>query len=463
MLELINRGRMDPTAEAQRLGIGLNDNLSPGTINGSAKQPLAFTPTLNISSDAHSTSMLSGNYFSHTGSDGSTVSDRVFAAGWEAAAGSGWTVGENISYRASSANSTGFNASTIESHHNGLFLSAGHRTNLMSDRFSEIGIGQVVGAYTTSSGTTYPFTSMLTQNFADGGRTYITGVVLDDKDNDQFYDIGEGLGSIQVTATSSGGSFSTQTWDAGGYSLNVTAGTYTVTFSGGNLSQTITKQVVVGNDNVKIDAFANVAQGNDSVGTNGNDIFTATSGNDIYNGQNGLDTVVIAASRNQLNVEENDAVVTVTGGSQGNDTFTNVERLQLNDGTLAFDLEGNAGQAFRLYQAVFDRTPDLEGLGYWIRQMDEGNGDQTWVASHFMGSEEFQSIYGTPDTVSNNDFLGLLYQNALGRSPDQGGLNYWTDQLDAGLSRERVVASFSESVENQANVASQIDNGIWFI
>ena len=33
---------------------------------------------------------------------------------------------------------------------------------------------------------------------------------------------------------------------------------------------------------------------------------------------------------------------------------------------LALDINGTAGQVYRLYQAAFDRKPDLVGLGYWI-------------------------------------------------------------------------------------------------
>ena len=41
MLELINRARANPSAEASRYGIGLNDGLAAGTITTAAKQPLA--------------------------------------------------------------------------------------------------------------------------------------------------------------------------------------------------------------------------------------------------------------------------------------------------------------------------------------------------------------------------------------------------------------------------------------
>ena len=41
-LELINRARANPAAEAARLGISLNEGLAGGTITASAKPPLAF-------------------------------------------------------------------------------------------------------------------------------------------------------------------------------------------------------------------------------------------------------------------------------------------------------------------------------------------------------------------------------------------------------------------------------------
>ena len=41
MLELVNRARLDPLSEAKRLGIDLNKNLAPGTLNGTPRAVLA--------------------------------------------------------------------------------------------------------------------------------------------------------------------------------------------------------------------------------------------------------------------------------------------------------------------------------------------------------------------------------------------------------------------------------------
>ena len=48
MLELINRARMYPAAEAARLGIALNQGLAPGTISTAPKQVLAMNDLLVI-------------------------------------------------------------------------------------------------------------------------------------------------------------------------------------------------------------------------------------------------------------------------------------------------------------------------------------------------------------------------------------------------------------------------------
>ncbi len=109
------------------------------------------------------------------------------------------------------------------------------------------------------------------------------------------------------------------------------------------------------------------------VATNGNDTFTLTTGNDVIDGLAGTDTAIFAASRAQINLAKSGATITATG--QGTDQLTNIERLQFNDGTLAFDTTGNAGQVYRLYKAALDRTPDQSGLGYWIKQLDAGKGD----------------------------------------------------------------------------------------
>jgi hypothetical protein len=143
----------------------------------------------------------------------------------------------------------------------------------------------------------------------------------------------------------------------------------------------------------------------------------------------------------------------------GIDSLNNVERLQGNDLSLAFDIEGNAGQAYRIYEAAFNRDPDPHGLGYWISQFDKGMG-LIEISSRFIDSNEFKSIYGTNPT--NETFITNLYLNVLDRVPDNSGLAWWVDQLDNNSEKtwEKVLADFSESPENIENNRLELVGGV---
>ncbi|MBD8556989.1 DUF4214 domain-containing protein, partial [Rhizobium sp. CFBP 8762] len=129
---------------------------------------------------------------------------------------------------------------------------------------------------------------------------------------------------------------------------------------------------------------------------------------------------------------------------------------------LAFDTDGIAGQTYRIYQAGFNRKPDVEGLGYWIRQLESGKTIQ-WATDHFVRSNEFTSLYEDAKTVTNIRYTELLYRNTLGRPYEKAGLDYWVGQLDNGfVTRNTMLEAFADSLENRSNVASAIADGIWF-
>lgn len=144
------------------------------------------------------------------------------------------------------------------------------------------------------------------------------------------------------------------------------------------------------------------------------------------------------------------------------DTLRGIERVQFSDGVLAFDDYGKAGQAYRLYQAAFDRKPDAEGLGFWIDNYDKDNVDLVEMAGYFMQSAEFAEKYGPSEGLSDQAYLTLLYNNVLDRDPDQAGFDFWRDQQGNGLSRADMLQYFSESTENNLNVATAISDGIWY-
>ena len=239
-LELINRARLDPEAEAARYGISLNDGLAPGTITGDAKQVLAPNERLEAAARAHSEWMLASDVFSHTGAGGSSAGDRMAAAGYGFAGSWGWS--ENLGLMLTTG-AVDLEAA-IEEHHGSLFLSASHRTNTLNGKMKEIGIAQVQGQF-TQAGVTYN-ASMLTENFAYSGTpVFVTGVAYHDADGDAFYGIGEGIADIGFWA-SGGGEVSAA---AGGYSVGVNpSGVVDVSVTRGSTTlATLTMDMSAGN------------------------------------------------------------------------------------------------------------------------------------------------------------------------------------------------------------------------
>ncbi len=141
---------------------------------------------------------------------------------------------------------------------------------------------------------------------------------------------------------------------------------------------------------------------------------------------------------------------TLVGGAGNDSLFGQPGNDLLVGGELA-DLSNTAGgQVYRLYQATLDRAPDTTGFEGWVDILESGSNDLQGVVAGFVGSVEFQDIYGSLD---NTDFVTLLYGNVLERAPDEDGLNGWLDALNTGTSRAQVVTGFSESAEFRADTS----------
>jgi hypothetical protein len=101
----------------------------------------------------------------------------------------------------------------------------------------------------------------------------------------------------------------------------------------------------------------------------------------------------------------------------------------------------------RLYFAYFLRIPDYPGLQFWINYFKAGNSLHD-ISNFFAASPEFTSTYGS---LTNAQFVTLVYDNVLGREPDQAGFDFWLNQLEANaMTRGQVMLAFSESAEYRA-------------
>ncbi len=209
------------------------------------------------------------------------------------------------------------------------------------------------------------------------------------------------------------------------------------------------------------DVISGSAYNDRLVGYNGNDTFYTGTGSNIVLGGAGRDTAVLPGQANQYKMSGANTALTMDrfDGASKNALY-DVERVKFDNGTLALDFDGNAGQAYRVYQAAFDRTPDAGGLSFWIKSMDGGRSLND-VATGFVNSAEFASVYGS--APSNSQFVDKLYHNVLGRDGEAGGIAYWNGRLDSGVSKVAVLAGFSESAENVTGVSAKVADGIWFV
>jgi hypothetical protein len=256
MLEMMNRARANPSAAAAQYGIDLNQGLAPGTISASTDQPLAPVQALQTVADQHSFDMVTNHYFSHISPTAGDVFPRMAAAGYSAN-----LIGENIAQTYSAPNDPdpGDNrASTLE---DDLFLSPEHRTNILEPTFNEVGVGIWAGAGTVDSlGNTIPVVDA-TQDFgARPSNVYLTGVVYNDTDGNNFYSLGEGLSGVTVAATNldNGQNYATTTASGGGYEIPLPSGHYRVTING------VSGTVTIGSANGKIDFQTNTLLGADA-------------------------------------------------------------------------------------------------------------------------------------------------------------------------------------------------------
>lgn len=108
----------------------------------------------------------------------------------------------------------------------------------------------------------------------------------------------------------------------------------------------------------------------------------------------------------------------------------------------------------RLYYATFNRMPDRAGLVHWARVLEVGEMTAERVAAAFASAGEFNSTYGS---LTNAQFVTQMYRNTLGRDPDQGGLDYWTGQLNGGLTRGQALLAFADSAEFKERMANHVE------
>lgn len=191
-------------------------------------------------------------------------------------------------------------------------------------------------------------------------------------------------------------------------------------------------------------------------GDSGNDIIEARADGDVIDGGAGRDTVNYDGLAHMFSTSHSGGGASI-GFNSSADIITSVEEINFRDATLTFDENSNAAFVMRIYDSTLDRQADAQGLDYWLDQMDAGV-SKTDVANAFLQSPEFAQAAGN---LSNSDFVEFLYTETLGRSSDPGGKAYWVGLLDGGFSRSDALLTFSESTEHRVQTADTLADGLW--
>ena len=263
-VELINRARVDPTAEAALQDTPLNEGFDTPELTGEERQILATHNQLAVASELHTLDMLDRDFFAHNAPDsaaspapnGVTPTARVQDQGYDGVAGA-----ENLAYRGSTG-PVALDTAMIDTLHADLWKSKGHRKGMLVDdsRVRELGVGIAIGEFTNSGGQTFN-AALVTEKFGltNAGRTYITGVIYDDADsgaeNNEFYNIGEGMsgGSIVAIDVETGERFTGGVNSVGGYNIQIDQdATYDVVLTQDGQAYTV-QNVSVADWNVKLD------------------------------------------------------------------------------------------------------------------------------------------------------------------------------------------------------------------
>ncbi len=255
-IELINRARSNPGAEAARIGIDLNEGPPSATLLDEPRPPMAIDLRLQEAAKLHFCWMLSPDgAFTHTASG--TIGENCFTGinPWDrmVAAGYMWSeFAENLSISPVESEIPSADDLHRNLFHDALLPGRPHRLNLLNPRLKHIGIAW---GNTSSLILKRGEVQVMGKPLTDG-MAYLTGVVYDDVDESNFYTPGEGLGGVQLQVV--GSDLVGETFDAGGYTIDMTGladGGHTLRFThdGKTTDIPFTKN---GSANVKVDALA---------------------------------------------------------------------------------------------------------------------------------------------------------------------------------------------------------------
>jgi len=162
------------------------------------------------------------------------------------------------------------------------------------------------------------------------------------------------------------------------------------------------------------------------IGNGGRDTLEGLAGNDSLEGGDDIDHAIFQSVHDDYTIVNNVDQIDITGpAADGSDELVSLERLHFTDKSVAFDLDGNAGNTAKLLGVLVGAVDSgLMGIGLDIF-------DNAGLSFEQVMGLGLDAILSTER--SNEDVVNMIYTNLVGQAPSQGELSALTaDLLDSG-------------------------------
>lgn len=180
-------------------------------------------------------------------------------------------------------------------------------------------------------------------------------------------------------------------------------------------------------------------------GTAADEMLRGDDGSDWIDGMGGTDTAIYMGARNGYRLFHTNfgfSVDDLQVGRDGHDNLANIERAVFSDMSVTLGI-GDLSRTLapyqvktleELYLAFFDRVPEADGLAFWMSRTLGGQTIDQTADAFYAAALLYPSLTGFSPTMSNADFVNVIYRNVLGRTSgaDAEGLNFWTTALANG-------------------------------
>jgi len=188
--------------------------------------------------------------------------------------------------------------------------------------------------------------------------------------------------------------------------------------------------------------------GNDVINADLSSSATGAKATTVLHGGQGKDLVRFSGSRDDYVVEQHQGHVIVSSKADPalRTQVINAEQLQFGDAVADIANAGSLNTLAGIYQAVLGRQADVNGIEFWANGRAAG---ASWgaIAVNFINASERIAATQSGFNGDAQHDVTLLFNALFGRAPDAEGLAFWTKALGDGASLVQVANGFVESVE----------------